>query len=64
MKSSETLTLPKAPLEYRLSDEEMNRRSLIQAYQELRNDVVDCRDTSEMGYSLALRRHQFLLMGG
>ena len=64
MKSSETLTLPTAPPEYRKGDEEMNRRSIIQAYQALRNDIVDCRDTTEMDSSLSLRRHHFLLMGG
>ena len=64
MRSSETLTLPTVGNEYRRSDEEANRRSIIQAYQNLRNDVVDCRDTSEPSASLALRRHQFLLMGG
>jgi hypothetical protein len=63
MRSSETLTLPTAQHEYKRTDEEQNRRTIIQAYQALRNDVVDVRDTSEPSSSLALRRHQFLLMG-
>lgn len=63
MRSSETLTLPTVPQLYTNVNEEMNRRSIVQAYQELRNDVVDIRNTSERDSSLALKRHQFLLMG-
>lgn len=63
MRSSETLTLPTVPNTYTTVNEEMNRRSIIQAYQSLRNDVIDVRNTSERDASLALKRHQFLLMG-
>lgn len=63
MRSSETLTLPLAKEEYDSADEEANRRQLALAYQVLRNDIIEIRNTSERDSSLALRRHQFLLMG-
>lgn len=63
MRSSEALTLPRVESQYVRSNEEVNRKSIVQAYQNLRNDVIEVRNTSDRESSLALRRHQFLLMG-
>jgi len=56
MRTSENITLPRG-------NEEMTRRAIEQYLQSIRNDIVEIRDTKERGSSLALRRHQFLLMG-
>jgi ATP sulfurylase len=64
MRSSETLTLLIADPEYNRDHEQTTRRTIEQAYEILRNDVVGIRDNTDKTASLAMRRHQFLLMGG
>jgi len=64
MKSQETTRLPAATLEYDKNNEQVARRTSEQAFAILRADVVDVQNTTNKDSSLALRRHQFLLMGG
>lgn len=63
MRSPQQLTLPLAPAVYTQSGESTVRRSIEQGYQLLRVDLVSIRDHNEAQASLAMRRHQFLLMG-
>jgi hypothetical protein len=46
-----------------MNNEAVNRRSTEQAMQDLRNDIVETRAATDKTASLAMRRHQFLLMG-
>ena len=62
MRTSETITLPIATAE-QVSDQTL-RRAIEQAFQDLRLDMVEVRDKTDKASSLAMRRHQFLLMGG
>jgi len=63
MRTSETTTFPVAGPEYSNDNERRHRRLTEQAFNNLRQDVVDNRDGRHSTASLALRRHQFLLMG-
>lgn len=63
MRSSERINLPQAGVEYSQYNEEQLRRAVEQFYAVLRDDIVVNRDTKDAPSSLALRRHQFLLMG-
>ena len=65
MRTSETIRLPQVHgIEFDPSDEQLMRTTVEQTFQDLRGDVVDVRDKTDKAASLALRRHQFLLMGG
>ena len=46
-----------------MNNEGVARRSIEQYFQDLRNDIIESRDKTDKAASLALRRHQFLLMG-
>lgn len=63
MRSSEQMVLPVAEFDYERENEQIARRTVEQFLADLRNDVVEIRDASDKDASLALRRHQFLLMG-
>lgn len=63
MKSSQNLTLPVAPPEYKQDSEQTMRRTIEHGINMLRVDMIENREFREVEASLALRRHQFLLMG-
>ena len=63
MRTSRTTTLPSAEPEYRMDNERIMRRTAEQAFDDLRSDMVEVRDKTDKPASLAMRRHQFLLMG-
>lgn len=63
MRSSEIPNFPRATPEYNERHQDILVRAIEQYLQELRGDVVENRDTTDKVASLALRRHQFLLMG-
>jgi ribosomal protein S3AE len=63
MKSSEVLRLPTVGADYNRDNEQITRRTVEQHLEDLRGDLVDIRDTTDKETSLALKRHQFLLMG-
>ncbi len=63
MRSPETVTLTTAPSEYDSFNEQSLRRQIEIAFQDLRGDVIEVRDKTDKVASLAMRRHQFLLMG-
>lgn len=63
MKSPEQLTLPIPQGGYSDADQNALRRAIEHGYQLLRNDLVNVRDHKYKQASLAMRRHQFLLMG-
>jgi len=64
MKSPESPNLPVASQEYVYQNEQTMRRTTEQYLQDLRTDVVTNQDKKGKQGSLALRRFQFLLMGG
>ena len=64
MRTSEVITLPLAGDAYTRQDDQTLRRTVEQAFQDLRSDVIEIRDATSRPASLAIRRHQFLLMGG
>ncbi len=64
MRTAETITIPIAKPEYSEADESTIRRTIEQTFQDIRLDIISTRDTTTAPASLALRRHQFLLMGG
>lgn len=63
MRTAEATTLPIAPQEYQEHNERTTRRTIEQTFQDTRLDIIGVRDTTTAPASLALRRHQFLLMG-
>lgn len=63
MKTSEIISLPITLSEYEPTNEQLMRRTVEQTFASLRGDIIDARDTTDKEASLALRRHQFLLMG-
>lgn len=63
MRSSESVNLPIATRDYDLSNEQTMRRTVEQAYSELRNDVASNELQKSKPSTLALRRFQFMLMG-
>lgn len=63
MKTSEFISLPIILPEYEPANEQLMRRVVEQTFSSLRGDVIDVRDTTDKAASLALKRHQFLLMG-
>ena len=64
MRSAQNIKLPSAGDEYSAHNERIMRRTAEQAFEDLRTDVVANRNKSDGSASLALRRFQFLLMGG
>lgn len=63
MRTPESIRLPDPQIEYDLQNEQQLRRAVTVGLQDLRNDVVGIRDNTDKTSSLAIRRHQFLLMG-
>ena len=63
MRTSEVITLPRAENAYSIDAEQILRRTIEQTFQDLRNDVINVRDNTDKLASLAVRRHQFLLLG-
>ena len=63
MRTSENIPLPVAEFEYSRENEQRTRRTVELAISSLRSDVVVHRDQKDGPASLALKRHQFLLMG-
>jgi len=63
MRTSEIVSLPITLPEYETVNEQLMRRTVEQALASLRQDIVDAKNTTDRASSLALRRHQFLLMG-
>jgi hypothetical protein len=63
MRSRQNLNLPVAQPEFVQLDEQTMRRTVEQGYTDLRLDVEEIQDKKSSAESLALRRHQFLLMG-
>jgi hypothetical protein len=64
MRTPQTIKLPSAEMTYRQNDEQVMRRTAEQAMENLRSDIHDNMTKSNTVGSLALRRFQFLLMGG
>ena len=64
MKTGSIISLPIAKSSYQMDDEQLTRRTIEQALSDLRQDVVEAHDIKATQLSLALRRFQFLLMGG
>jgi len=64
MESAEKITLPIVAIEYDVNNQRVISRTIEQAFDDLRLDVINNRDTNSKPSSMALRRHQFLLMGG
>jgi hypothetical protein len=63
MRTPETTNLPIAYAVYEISNEQSMRSTAEKAFDDLRMDVIDNRDFRHRPASLAIRRHQFLLMG-
>lgn len=63
MRTSEFLTLPSTLAIYDPNNEQTTRRTIEQAFQDLRNDIIEIRDKTDKVASLSMKRHQFLLMG-
>jgi hypothetical protein len=63
MRTSQTPNLPITTPEYNADNEQVMRRTAEQYLQDLRNDIVTIRDQKDKSTTLAIRRHQFLLMG-
>ena len=64
MRSSEVFSLPIPMNDYNFVNEQIVRRSIEQYCAALRDDIQTSTDKTDKVASLALRRHQFLLMGG
>jgi len=63
MRTSEIIALPTAKAAYDHSNEQVVRRTIEQTFTSLHSDIRANRDGLDSPASLALRRHQFLLMG-
>jgi len=63
MRSPETISLPQPLQQYEQMNEQMARRAIEQAIQDLRSDIIQNRSQLDSEASNTLRRHQFLLMG-
>lgn len=63
MRTPEVIRLLTSGPEYNQTNEQLTRSAIELALQQLRTDVVNVRDKTDFTASLALRRHQFLLMG-
>lgn len=63
MRSPENLNLPAKGPQYNQQDENLFKKAIEDMHQQLRSDVIANRDHIYKQSSLALRRHQFLLMG-
>ena len=63
MKSAEIISLPQAPPQYQMGDQQIMRRSVEQYCSDLRSDIEGTRYSTEGDATSAMRRHQFLLMG-
>ena len=64
MRSAQNLKLPSAANDYSAPNERIMRRTAEQQFEDLRGDIVANTNKSTSTASLALRRFQFLLMGG
>jgi len=64
MKTSQTANLPIAPPEYYRDNEQTMRRTLEQHLNTMRDDIQNNELKKDKNSSLAIRRFQFLLMGG
>lgn len=63
MKSGQIPALPVSSVEYDSDNEQTMRRSVEQYMSDLRGDIEDIQDQTSKPASLAMKRHQFLLMG-
>jgi hypothetical protein len=63
MRSNESVSLPVPGAEYDQIAEQIARRTVEHALDDLRRDIVDSRDFTDKPASLSHRRMQFLLMG-
>ncbi len=63
MRSAQELNLPTATAVYDVNNEQTARRTVEQYMGDLREDVVGLEEQTSAPGTLALRRHQFLLMG-
>ena len=63
MRTSEVVTLPVALKLYDQSNEQITRTTVQQIFASLHSDIRANRDGQDSTASLALKRHQFLLMG-
>ena len=63
MKTEQSPNLPTAEREYSQDSEQNMRRTIEHYLEDLRGDVVDLQNQHNSSATLALRRHQFLLMG-
>lgn len=63
MRTSEVVTLPVALKLYDHANEQITRTTVQQIFASLHSDIRANRDASDSTASLALKRHQFLLMG-
>ncbi len=64
MKSGQSPNLPVETAEYSFENEQAMRKAMEHYLEDLRDDIVDLQNQTNPVASLALRRHQFLLMGG
>jgi len=63
MKSPQSPNLPVATPDYSYDNEQTSRRTVEQYLEDLRSDVVDIQNQTSGSATMAMRRHQFLLMG-
>ena len=63
MKLAQQLALPQAEQEYKYINEQQLRRSVEMAFEDLRNDVIATRESTDKDVTLGRLRHHFLLMG-
>jgi hypothetical protein len=63
MRTGESFPLPVVSSVRTMQNEQTLRRTIEQYFEDLRIDVINNRDTTDKPASLAMRRHQFLLMG-
>lgn len=64
MKAARIANLPTAPDELEPEEEQVMRRTVEQYMASLHDDVSDQQNQTSAPSSLALKRFQFLLMGG
>jgi hypothetical protein len=64
MRTAQIANLPTAKGEYAEDNEQTMRRTTEQYLASIHNDVSDQQNQTSSLSSLAMKRHQFLLMGG
>lgn len=64
MRTPQTVNLPVTTNEFDVHDQQTMRRTVEHYLASIRNDILEVRDGTDKEASLAMRRHQFLLMGG